>query len=159
QGEGWCHVRIVEVPAELHGRLQHADRLPLFQMIGKNVGIRRARGTFVLATNIDILLSDDLMELLAKRHLDPKRVYRVDRVDVPAEIEPSWSTERQLAFCRDKAIRINYYDSTVDLVTGARYRIYNDVPLILRLLPPALHSRTLVVRYALWRVYAFIYWI
>ena len=61
ESEGWCDVRIVEVPHELHMRLEHADRLPLFQMIGKNVGIRRARGRFVLATNIDILFSDDLV--------------------------------------------------------------------------------------------------
>jgi hypothetical protein len=158
-GEGWCQVRIVEVPTELHSRLEHADHLPLFQMIGKNVGIRRARGAFVVATNIDILFSDDLMHFLAKRHLDAERFYRVDRVDVPAEIDPAWPTERQLAFCRDNAIRINYYDSTVDLVTGARYRIYHDVPWILRLLPASLHSSTLVARYALWRIYAFFYWI
>jgi hypothetical protein len=158
-GDGWCRVRIVEVPAELHARLEHSDRLPLFQMIGKNVGIRRARGTFVIATNIDILFSDELMQFLAARKLDENRVYRTDRVDVPAELDTSWSIEKQLAFCRENAIRVNYYDSTVDLLTGARYRIYRDVPLILRVLPQWLQSRTHVVRYLLWRIYAFFYWI
>jgi hypothetical protein len=157
--DGWCTVRIVEVPTELHSRLEHADRLPLFQMIGKNVGIRRARGTFVLATNIDILFSDELMELVAAQKLDETRVYRVDRVDVPAEIDISWPIEQQLAFCRDNAIRINYYDSTVDLLTGERYRIYHDVPVILRVLPVWLQRRTHVIRYLLWRIYAFFYWI
>src|SRR5215472_11823915 len=52
---GPCVVRIIEVPAELHARYPHGNVLPLYQMIGKNVGIRRARGRFVLATNIDIL--------------------------------------------------------------------------------------------------------
>src|SRR6185503_5263652 len=47
-------VRFVEVPNELHSRLLHSERLPLFQMIAKNVGIRRARGQYVVATNIDI---------------------------------------------------------------------------------------------------------
>lgn len=159
RGEGWCRVRIVEVPAELHGRLEHSDRLPLFQMIGKNVGIRRATGTFVLATNIDILFSDELMRILASRELDEDRVYRVDRVDVPAEIDPSWPIEEQLAFCRERAIRVNYYDSTLDLVTGARYRIYRDVPLLLRVLPMSLQGRLHLFRYTLWRVYAFFYWI
>src|SRR5881227_2143419 len=32
--------RIVEVPASIHDRLEYSDRLPLFQMIAKNVGIR-----------------------------------------------------------------------------------------------------------------------
>lgn len=157
--DGWCKVRIVEVPAELHGRLEHSDRLPLFQMIAKNVGIRRARGQFVLATNIDILFSDKLMDFLAAGKLDESRVYRVDRVDVPAEIDPTWPIEKQLAFSRENAIRINYYDSTLDLLTGKRYRIYRDVPIILRILPQWLQTRTRVMRYALWRIYAFFYWI
>src|SRR5437763_8576922 len=36
-GPGPCAVRVVEVPAAVHRRLRHADALPLFQMIGKNV--------------------------------------------------------------------------------------------------------------------------
>src|SRR5271163_2327585 len=66
---GHCRVRIIEVPAALHQRFQNADRLPLFQMIAKNVGIRRARGRFVLATNIDILFSDELMAHIAAEQL------------------------------------------------------------------------------------------
>src|ERR1700730_784280 len=54
---GPCQVRFIEVPRELHSRFTHAEALPLYQMIAKNVGIRRARGQFVLATNIDILFS------------------------------------------------------------------------------------------------------
>jgi hypothetical protein len=155
----WCDVRIVEVPHDLHSTLEHSDRLPLFQMIGKNVGIRRARGEYVLATNIDIHFSNELMELVASRTLDPSRVYRVDRVDVPAEIDPDWSMEEQLEFCRRRAIRVNKYDMTVDLLTGRKYRIYKDVPFILRALPQSLIARTHLARYLLWRVYAFVYWI
>ena len=39
-------VRFVEVPPEVHGVYDHAKALPLYQMIAKNVGIRRARGRF-----------------------------------------------------------------------------------------------------------------
>jgi hypothetical protein len=159
KSDGWCRVRIVEVPGVRHAQLAHADQLPLFQMIGKNVGIRRARGSFVLATNIDILFSDELMRFLSTRKMDERRVYRVDRVDVPAEINPVWPIEKQLTFCRENAIRINYYDSTVDLATGTRYRIYHDVPLMLRVLPAFLQARTKVARYVLWRIYACVYWI
>ena len=157
--EGYCRVRIVEVPHTLHSTLEHADRLPLYQMIGKNVGIRRAHGEFVLATNIDILFSDELMSLIAARTLDPNRVYRVDRVDVPAEIDPAWSTDEQLAFCRSRSIRVNYYDATVDVASGKRYRIYRDVPFVLRWLPQSWLARTIILRYLLWRAYAFGYWI
>ena len=39
-----CTVRFIQVPPELHQTLRFSDRLPLFQMIAKNVGIRRAAG-------------------------------------------------------------------------------------------------------------------
>jgi hypothetical protein len=159
EGEGWCTVRIIEVPHELHATLEHSDRLPLYQMIAKNVGIRRARGEFVVATNIDILFSDELMTLLAQQALDPRHVYRVDRVDVPAEIDPAWPIERQLAFCRERAMRVNRYDMTIDLLTGKKYRIYMDVPLLARWLSDAVLARLYFVRYLLWRVYAFFYWL
>ncbi|MCG8613853.1 MAG: hypothetical protein MI864_25360, partial [Pseudomonadales bacterium] len=53
----YLSIIIITVPSEIHQNYQLADDLPLYQMIGKNVGIRRARGKFVLATNIDVLLS------------------------------------------------------------------------------------------------------
>ena len=62
---GPVDVRIITVPRELHARLPHGDKLPLYQMIAKNVGIRRARGRFVLATNIDILFSDEAMRFMS----------------------------------------------------------------------------------------------
>src|SRR5580704_4601100 len=65
--EGWCPVRILEVPIELHRRWASWQALPLYQMIGKNVGIRRAHGEFVLATNVDVLFSDELMRFMGER--------------------------------------------------------------------------------------------
>ena len=59
--------RVIVVPPEIHLGYRHGDRLSLFQMIGKNVGIRRARGEFILATNIDILLDDSLFAEIACR--------------------------------------------------------------------------------------------
>jgi hypothetical protein len=55
-------------------------------MIGKNVGIRRARGQFVLATNVDILFSDELAEYLASRRLERGRMYRSDRYDAMSDV-------------------------------------------------------------------------
>jgi hypothetical protein len=78
--------QVVTVPREVHNALPNADRLPLFQMIAKNVGIRRSRAPFVLATNIDILLSDALFELM-RTGLKPNAMYRVDRHDVVARLE------------------------------------------------------------------------
>jgi hypothetical protein len=81
----WFEPKIIVVPPDLHRTLPHAEALPLFQMIAKNVGIRRARAPFVLATNIDILLSDELFAFLQKG-LNPSALYRVDRLDIAADL-------------------------------------------------------------------------
>jgi hypothetical protein len=78
--------QVITVPREVHNMLPNADRLPLFQMIAKNVGIRRSRAPYVLATNIDILLSDELVEFM-RTNLVPGAMYRVDRHDVKARLE------------------------------------------------------------------------
>ena len=44
EDSGPCTVRFIEVPPEIHKRFKYSEQLPVFQMIGKNVGIRRARG-------------------------------------------------------------------------------------------------------------------
>ena len=78
----WVDCRVITVPYERHVFIRFSRVLPLFQMIAKNVGIRRARGEFILATNIDILFSDELMALVAQKAFRADRVYRCDRFDV-----------------------------------------------------------------------------
>ncbi len=80
--------RVITVPPDVHRTFAHADGLPLFQMIGKNVGIRRSKAPFVLATNIDILLSDELFAFL-QSGLKANALYRVDRHDVLAQLNAS----------------------------------------------------------------------
>jgi hypothetical protein len=84
----WFEPSIIVVPPERHGVFPHADALPLFQMIAKNVGIRRAHAPFVLATNIDILLSDELFTYLSE-DLKLGALYRVDRHDILADLDRS----------------------------------------------------------------------
>ena len=116
--EGWCPVRILEVPIELHRRWASWQALPLYQMIGKNVGIRRAHGEFVLATNVDVLFSDELMRFMGERRLDPGKMYRVDRWDVMADVPVNAPVEEQLAYCGSHLIRLNAREGT--------FRVGND---------------------------------
>jgi hypothetical protein len=97
-------LRYITVPAAVHQKYRRATEIPLFQMIAKNVGIRRARAEFVLCTNIDLLFSDALCRLLAQ----PFRIdtyYRANRCDVPDAIDPGWDLPRQLAWCEQNVIR------------------------------------------------------
>jgi hypothetical protein len=109
---GPCEIRIVTVPREMHAQLPHSDQLPLFQMIAKNVGVRRARGRFVLATNIDILFSDEAIVFMRDR-LKPGYLYRTDRLDVPTELPRGISFGELLRFCREKAFRIHTHGFTL----------------------------------------------
>jgi hypothetical protein len=81
----WFEPRVLVVPGAVHNRLEHSEKLPLFQMLAKNVGIRRASAPFILATNIDILLSDELFTFL-RDGLKPNAMYRADRLDVVANL-------------------------------------------------------------------------
>ena len=92
-------VRIVQVPNELHQQLPNSDRMPMFEYIAKNVGIRRARGEYILATNPDILFSDKLIRFLASGKLSHDAFYRVDRYDVARTIPLNVPLEKQLRFC------------------------------------------------------------
>jgi hypothetical protein len=118
---GWCAVRIIEVPHEVHSRLEHAESLPLFQMIAKNVGIRRARGLFVLATNIDLLFDDALIRRIASRRLQGGRLYRVDRYDVPATIDAA--PDEWLEWSRRSVMRVHSAHGSIDARTGDFYPI------------------------------------
>jgi hypothetical protein len=117
-GEGYLAVRVIQVPHSYHAKLAHSDKLPLFQMIAKNVGIRRARALFVLATNVDVLLSEPLMEALARRDLDPSTLYRADRYDISDGIDPFWPIEAQLVYCESHVTLVNELEGSRDLRTG-----------------------------------------
>ena len=64
-------------------------RLQYLEYFAKNVGIRRARGRFVLATNTDILLSRQLLERLATDSLVQGRIYRTNRIDLKLGLDDS----------------------------------------------------------------------
>ena len=84
-------------------------------MIGKNVGIRRARGRFILATNIDILFSDELAAFLGTQQLRTDRMYRIDRHDAMSDVPAGAPIEEQLAYCRSHLIRVNRRDGTFEV--------------------------------------------
>ncbi len=120
QGD-FLQLRYVTVPAKIHGRYRRAPDIPLFQMIAKNVGIRRARGKFILCTNIDLLFSDALFRILAAGSLRTDTFYRANRCDVPDGLNPEWDLTRQLEWCKTNVIRrlgrdLRYKNINLELV-------------------------------------------
>ena len=102
----YFHYRVVQVPAAYHQQFQFADKLPLFQYLAKNVGIQRAQGEYVLATNIDILFSDKLMEFI-KAGLQPGHSYRVDRFDMEPNIPDNLPFSEILEYAENHILRVN----------------------------------------------------
>lgn len=100
-------IRFIEVPNKFHHDLRNADVIPLFQYIAKNVGIRRANGEFIIATNPDLLFSEDLIAFLASGDLSSSVMYRIDRTDVRADVPSQISIENQLSWCDSHILRIH----------------------------------------------------
>jgi len=125
--DGPCKIRIIEVSPDIHKRFQYFDKISLFQMIGKNVGIRRARGEFVVATNIDVLFSDELIKSLASKSLKSEFFYRIDRYDVD-KIPYGGAVREQLDYCENNVIRVHRKDTaggTVSPITKATMQLKN----------------------------------
>jgi hypothetical protein len=119
-------LRFVEVPPDLHGTLSSADRLPLFQMIAKNVGIRRARGRFVLSTNIDIIFSNELVEYLAARRLERGRLYRLDRHDIESDFPIAATLDQQMTYCAGHQLRVHARGGTYAVNADGTQRIRDE---------------------------------
>lgn len=110
--------RVVVVPLGVHARVRHSEKLAMFQMIAKNVGIRRARGRYIAATNIDIIFSDELFQGLTAEAMRPGVLYRSDRWDIPNEIQLEPDFDKLLQRARSSPMRKNLVDGTYVLKDG-----------------------------------------
>jgi hypothetical protein len=82
------------------------------------VGIRRARGEYIVCTNIDIIFSDELISFLAKKQLKPDKVYRSLRVDADENVPADQPVEEVLQYCRDNVIRVNLPKASFEITKG-----------------------------------------
>jgi hypothetical protein len=101
----WCSIKIVTLPVKIHTQLTNAAAMPLLEYMGKNVGIRRCSGEFVLATNPDVILSASLVRFLARKRLSKGSFYRIDRCDVHPV--PDDDVDAQLRYCENHLLRIH----------------------------------------------------
>lgn len=70
------------VDRRYHNALTLNPRIEYLEYVAKNVGIRRAAGRFILATNTDVLLGRHVIEVLAGGRLEARTVYRAPRIDI-----------------------------------------------------------------------------
>ncbi len=113
-------IRIIEVPGEIHRRLPNSEQIPVFEF-GKNIGIRRAKGEYILATNADNIFSRELVQFLAQKKLSSECFYRVDRYRIKKTIPLDISLDEQLDLCQKHWYRV----ATVKGPRRKRYPILN----------------------------------
>jgi hypothetical protein len=65
-----------------HDALSLNPRLEYLEFIAKNVGVRRARGRFVLTSNCDVYLGRQVLDVFERAALEPGVVYRAPRRDL-----------------------------------------------------------------------------
>ncbi len=82
-------LRSYVVDPAYHEALSLNPRLRFQEFIAKNVGIRRARGTFVLTTNTDIYFSRGVLDALSGRTLQADVLYRAARHDLKGDRDVS----------------------------------------------------------------------
>lgn len=99
-------IKYIVVPSEIHNSYRMANRIPLFQMTAKNVGIRRAKGKFILCTNIDILFSESLFTRIISDQLNKNYFYRANRADIPDDVIKIESVDEQLLYASKNIIKV-----------------------------------------------------
>lgn len=115
----YMSTRVVTVSPEIHHTLDNSDILPLFQMIAKNVGIRRAQGDWILATNPDIIFSSEIFEFLARGELDHNAFYRASRYDIKYNLLPRAPIDELLGMCQMSVVRAQDPKSPTGIHTNA----------------------------------------
>jgi hypothetical protein len=87
-GDGGCvTVRFVVVDGRYHRPLAGSEFKGMHVLNAANVGLRRARGRFVLPKPVDTYLTEAVMKEIARGELNEKEAYRCDRYDVAFENE------------------------------------------------------------------------
>ena len=117
----YLKIKIIPVNQDHHLKLPNSDRLEFFQMIAKNVGIRRAVGKFILATNIDVIMNQKLFKFISKKKLKEKIIYRCDRHCV--EYDYSGNIEDSHLDQFTNFIDRKYY--SLDVKTNEKYYVYS----------------------------------
>ena len=89
------HVAIcgIVVGRQYHGRLAGSQERGIHVGEAANVGIRRARGQFTTPKASDTLFSQGVIDMIARRDLDPNTMYRIDRHDVSIDDNSIWDLE------------------------------------------------------------------
>ena len=104
------NVRIITVPSKFNDKIPPSPFdivdigvLNFFEYHAKNIGIRQAKGEYILCSNSDIIFSESLIELLSKKKLLKKHFYRAYKYRMKRDIPNGLTYYELLKFCKKKS--------------------------------------------------------
>jgi len=106
-------VRFIDVPAAIHQRLPNAQQVPFMNTRARNVGVRRASGTYILVTGADVIPNRTLIRRLSHGSLSEQAFYRIDRCDLGRDLPAGWSPHWHLAFCGYQDVTVHTYYGSI----------------------------------------------
>lgn len=109
-------VKIIKVPPSIHERFPNSDTNPLHQYAAKNTGIRRSDGEYIVATNLDVIFNEKLINYM-KESLVPGAFYRVDRHDLDTLPPTDISIQELLEVC-ENSVRVVQESNQVRFMDG-----------------------------------------
>jgi hypothetical protein len=91
-------LRVIRVPQKFHQKYKGWQHKPFHVAAAINVGIRRAKGKFILPIASDVFLTDECLKFISSQNLDEEFFYRCDRYDVDSCVLETTGKERSNFF-------------------------------------------------------------
>ena len=104
----YTSIRVIEVESNIHRRYAYWENRDIHASVAVNVGIRRARGDFVVQRAADVIWSNDLISFIAAKKLEDDVLYRCNRKDVDGDIllEDSLNSENISDHCEENVLEV-----------------------------------------------------
>lgn len=101
-------LKFIEVSPQYHDQFSESNKRGLFNSVASNIGIRRAKGTFITRIALDVFWSDDIYNFLSQKSLKKGVIYRCNRHDT------SISTQKLIS--KPISLYEDYLNENVSLV-------------------------------------------
>ena len=131
--------RFIVVPEKFHATLPRSNEVTVCEFIGKNIGIRRAKGTYIIATNPDVIYSDELFDFFASNKLADNLFYRINRRDSSIDfVEPQLDAQQIISKVTSNVVKIFFNKQTQyvsyktwlsDFIHGRTKKLFFQCPL------------------------------
>jgi len=93
-------IRFIEVPKKIHDNFENSSKIALFEYPGKNIGIRKAKGDFVLITNPDILFNEEIIHFFSEGKLKENSYYRIKKYNL-SDVPSIYSSNKFSDYCKN----------------------------------------------------------